>query len=733
MRRFTISSPRPNLNQTKSNPLHPSQSHRVTFFELTKRPIEQEKYMDVNNLNNESIFHLIKDETNFIKSLIKLKENFIEKIESLQIIPKNIQSLLFENIKELYQHQKNFLQKVHSLAKDQSSTIKVCFKDFNFQIFRKYIQNFEVILYYFDDLLQKNAQFSQICKDLEKEMGEKIKLLLFSPLQEINQYYLNIHKFLSNIDPKSDIYSSYYPILQEIFKISEEPNFHPYLYLFEHQKELGNIEKQIDGLKDFELENPRRYLHRIGSFRRIMRNKNYPGKYYAFNDMMIVAKAPKSKETTKFDHLFKYQEIQLRNLVDDENIGIQNAIEIIFPETADLYICSFSTSEEKNTLWKELTIDFNVKIDETSLSAEKLQQMMQKKRILVSYPKDKDSNIDDFPIPKNTNTEKRGNIILEIIQTEEDYLSSLNIIIEYYKKPLVQKKIISSEDSTEIFKQIETIFGVNKQLLELLKKDLPKNPKEISDLKIGNIFLQVADFLKLYIDYCSSYTFSMKRLNKYTSNSKYTTFISNTRKTVPECKGLDLLDLLIKPIQRICRYPLLFQQLLKTTGQDHPDFLEIRKTYSKLNGIATQVDQRKKAAEAAKFLVDITSKIIGIKKKFPLLEPSNPRTLIKEGFMNKKSVKKIQERYFWLFNDVLIYAKAIIRNHKYSYKGRLFLAGAFVRDLSSTNHTFHMIPYGSKKSYIFYCNSEDEKLSWINEIKNQILNLESKEVLPRIK
>ncbi|KAJ5071056.1 rhogef domain containing protein [Anaeramoeba ignava] len=464
-----------------------------------------------------------------------------------------------------------------------------------------------------------------------------------------------------------------------------------------------------------------------------MRNKTYPGKYYIFNDMMIVAKVSKSKQIPKFDHLFKYQEIQLRKLMDDENIGIKNGIEIIFSETADLYICLFSTSEEKNTIWKELTVDFNVKIDETSLSEEKLQQMMKRRVTLKKYENPNSTDIDDFPIPESTDEEMRGNIILEIIQTEEDYLSSLNIIIQYYKKPLIQKKIISSEDSTEIFKQVETIFGVNKQLLELLRKDMPINPNEISDLKIGNIFLQVADFLKLYIDYCSNYTFSMKRLNKYTSNSKYKNFISNTRKTVPECKGLDLLDLLIKPIQRICRYPLLFEKLLKSTAKDHPDFPEMRKTYSKLNEIAKKVDQRKKAAESAKILVDITSKIIGMKRKFPLLEPSNPRILIKEGFMNKKSVKKIQERYFWLFNDVLIYAQAVIRNHKYIYKGRLFLAGAFVRDLSSTNHTFHMIPYGSKKSYIFYCNSEDEKLSWINQIKNQILDLESNGVLPRIK
>ncbi|KAJ5071055.1 protein vav [Anaeramoeba ignava] len=252
-RRLTISFfKQKSIKQSKLLPLYFAQDNDIAIFEHNKNSRIQEKYPNVDTLNTEFVFHLIKDETNFIKLLKKFIEDFIEKLESKEVISKNIQSLLFENIKELYENQTKFIQKLHLEAKKRlPNMIYLCFQDFNFIPFKRYIQKFEVILYLFEDLCKTDEHFSQICKDLEKEMREKLNLLLFCPFQRIDQYYLTIYKFLSNLDPKSDIYSISYPIFQEILEISEEPNFHPYLYLFEHQNELGYIQHQIEGFERF--------------------------------------------------------------------------------------------------------------------------------------------------------------------------------------------------------------------------------------------------------------------------------------------------------------------------------------------------------------------------------------------------------------------------------------------------------------------------------------------------
>src|SRR5690242_13778022 len=46
-----------------------------------------------------------------------------------------------------------------------------------------------------------------------------------------------------------------------------------------------------------------------------------------------------------------------------------------------------------------------------------------------------------------------------------------------------------------------------------------------------------------------------------------------------QCKGLTLQAYLIMPVQRIPRYKLLLEDLLKKTEETHPDYLNIKKAY----------------------------------------------------------------------------------------------------------------------------------------------------------
>lgn len=59
----------------------------------------------------------------------------------------------------------------------------------------------------------------------------------------------------------------------------------------------------------------------------------------------------------------------------------------------------------------------------------------------------------------------RKNVIKELISTEEQYVKDLNIIITELLTPL--KKIANEQDMKKIF-NVETIYGLNKDLLKQL-------------------------------------------------------------------------------------------------------------------------------------------------------------------------------------------------------------------------------------------------------------------------
>ncbi|KAF2013656.1 hypothetical protein BU24DRAFT_464415 [Aaosphaeria arxii CBS 175.79] len=68
-----------------------------------------------------------------------------------------------------------------------------------------------------------------------------------------------------------------------------------------------------------------------------------------------------------------------------------------------------------------------------------------------------------------------------------------------------------------------------------------------------------------------------------------------------ESKGLtnawDLDSLLVKPVQRVLKYPLLLEELEKVTPEDHPDFANISSARKEMIAVSTRINQNKHRKE----------------------------------------------------------------------------------------------------------------------------------------
>jgi len=89
------------------------------------------------------------------------------------------------------------------------------------------------------------------------------------------------------------------------------------------------------------------------------------------------------------------------------------------------------------------------------------------------------------------------------------------------------------------------------------------------------------------------------------------------------------------PIQRIPRYPLLLQDLLRYMPEDHKDYKNLNSALDKMSQIAQHVNERKREYENLKKIVDIQSCFIGIDN---LVAPH--RRFIREGELKVKGDKK---------------------------------------------------------------------------------------------
>lgn len=93
--------------------------------------------------------------------------------------------------------------------------------------------------------------------------------------------------------------------------------------------------------------------------------------------------------------------------------------------------------------------------------------------------------------------------------------------------------------------------------------------------------------------------------------------------------------MLIKPVQRITRYPLLFDDLLACTTPVHPDYFDIRSAAEMARSVAMEIDDTKRRK-------DVVANVIAPKKQRPIPAPAKDRPSSSKGlglklFRNNKA------------------------------------------------------------------------------------------------
>merc|ERR1711879_748797 len=89
--------------------------------------------------------------------------------------------------------------------------------------------------------------------------------------------------------------------------------------------------------------------------------------------------------------------------------------------------------------------------------------------------------------------------------------------------------------------------------------------------------------------------------------------------------------MLIKPIQRVCKYPLLLRELLKNTAVGTKDWMLLIEAQSKIESVVDDINTSKKRYEYQNSMMEIASAIVFPKgmERIPLIAPT--RTISKLG------------------------------------------------------------------------------------------------------
>uniref|UniRef100_A0A3Q1JLV4 Dynamin-binding protein n=1 Tax=Anabas testudineus TaxID=64144 RepID=A0A3Q1JLV4_ANATE len=219
------------------------------------------------------------------------------------------------------------------------------------------------------------------------------------------------------------------------------------------------------------------------------------------------------------------------------------------------------------------------------------QQQLQEMTLLSSQPKPLDSTatLDSTPAA-GTGTEvrqleKRSKVIEELLQTEKDYIKDLQMCVVEIIEPL-QKKQVKNVDFDGLFGNISSVIDLSQRLLETLQE---------TD-SIGKVFLDFKDELEeVYKIYCQNHDDAISLLETYEKDE-------NIQRHVLEClerlRGktnyINLGSFLIKPVQRVMRYPLLLMELLGATPESHHDRPQLTQALQAVKEINVNINEYKR-------------------------------------------------------------------------------------------------------------------------------------------
>lgn len=209
---------------------------------------------------------------------------------------------------------------------------------------------------------------------------------------------------------------------------------------------------------------------------------------------------------------------------------------------------------------------------------------------------------------------KRFRIIQELRDTERTYVTSLHMVSVIFISPLrskmnTPKQILSSKELDSIFGNIEDVCKFSQKFLEAIEVKIHPSVWN-NETPIGDLFNQLMDeseMSDIYREYVNTYE-SALRIIRNSFNSENSLFGDFARERQVLCDNHSLSSLLVLPIQRIPRYQLLLQDLIKATPENHKDKSSLTMAHKKMVTLANYLNESKWREESQQKMREISLK-----------------------------------------------------------------------------------------------------------------------------
>ncbi|KAI3644601.1 hypothetical protein MP228_010765 [Amoeboaphelidium protococcarum] len=154
--------------------------------------------------------------------------------------------------------------------------------------------------------------------------------------------------------------------------------------------------------------------------------------------------------------------------------------------------------------------------------------------------------------------DNRDKVVVELLDTEQNYVQDLEYL-QLYMNTIKQSGLLTDEEVRKMFSNLDQLVDFQRTFLVVLEDTCLNG--ESNGQNVGTLFSDFENAFKVYGPYCSNHSNATQMVAEIADKLKPFENVMDPHHQLP--------SYLIKPIQRVCKYPLLLRELLRMSD-DQP-------------------------------------------------------------------------------------------------------------------------------------------------------------------
>jgi len=353
---------------------------------------------------------------------------------------------------------------------------------------------------------------------------------------------------------------------------------------------------------------------------------------------------------------------------------------------------------------------------------------------------------------------KRQEVINELFYTERSHVRNLKVMQKVFHQRMCQTEWISQDLVKWLFPNLEEMIELHDSLNSGFKAKRKENPVvgDIADILLDRFSEENGEIFKRTVaTFCRNQSLALDLLRvRMRKDTKLAAFLQELGAD-PLCRRLELKDLLPSGMQRLTKYPLLIDSLMKYTSANSEEYEKLQRSSELSRSILNHVNAAVKEMEDTQKLGELQRKL----DRKPIENILHPVTseyktldltrhkLIHDGPLTWRiGQKKLIDLHVVLLEDILVLLqkqdeKLVLKcqsttvvagkeDTKFTHSPIIKLTNLLTRNVATDRRAFFLVstsPMGPQ-IYELVASTMDDKNKWIKYIGDATESYKGKDV-----